>query len=395
MITVQEARSIIWNHAGLLNAIEIAADQCLGYVLSEDIISAVDVPCFWQSSMDGYALESQHINHSLPVQDELPAGSSRKIHLKPYHAVKVFTGGPVPDGADIVVQREWIEQAADGTIFIHPQKITDHQIAPGLNIRKPGSDIGIGYPAIAAGTKMNAAQIALLASLGITRVKVYRKPVVAIVITGNELVVPGSPLEYGQVYESNSFGLKAALESAGVAEVNISYAKDELNETAARLNHAVSTADIVLLTGGVSVGEYDFVSGACVKEGVELLFHGVKQRPGKPLLFGRKGEKLIFGLPGNPSSVLSCYQQYVLPAILKLSGRKEPQPVLAKLGQAYEKKGVLGVFLKGYLKNGVVHILPAQASYQLSAFAAANCWIELDESISFFDEMQLVPVHLI
>lgn len=394
MISVSEAKAIVTKHAMLLNIIALPLDKALGYCLAQSVISKWSIPNFAQSSMDGYALQLAYRNNKLPIQDELPAGTSKKISLKEAHAVKVFTGGPVPENADVVIQKEWVNASAT-EIEIDEQKKLDPAIAAGLNIRKPGSDIQKGTVALEAGTILHSAHIAFLASIGETVVMVYRKPIVAIVITGNELVKPGNQLQDGEVFEANATGLSAALKQACVEAIHVLYTKDNLAETTACIQSALDLADMVLITGGVSVGDYDFVANACLNSGVEKLFHGVKQKPGKPLLFGKKENKLVVGLPGNPVSVLSCYTQYVLPAILQLSGLNTIKPAAAKLSVAYEKKSALCFFLKGREENGIVTVLPNQASYQLSSFATANCWIELAEDMYQFDALQNVPIYYI
>ncbi|MBL7761080.1 MAG: molybdopterin molybdotransferase MoeA [Sediminibacterium sp.] len=389
MKTVQEARQIVGEHASPLGGILQPVATAAGYVLSAPVYSPVSVPGFPQSSMDGYALRVQDRGLVLPVQDELPAGSTRQVQLIAQQAIRVFTGGPVPEGADAIVQKEWVVITNEGIRIQEPERVV-----AGTHIRMPGADIQAGDMALAEGTLLQAYMVSYLSGLGLTHVEVYSRPKVSLVITGNELVQPGHPLQYGQVYESNSYGLTAALYQAGIEQVQQWRAEDTLAATEQAIAAALKQTDVLLLTGGVSVGEYDYVVQACLNQGVELLFHGVKQRPGKPLFFGKKGRQLVFGLPGNPASVLSCYQQYVLPALHQITGRKTPTPQMAKLAHAYEKKGSLTVFLKGHYDAGVVTVLPAQASFQLSAFAMANCWIELDESVDCFAALQLVPVHL-
>ena len=389
MITVEEARNIVLQNCTTLNSITIPIEDAVGYALVNDIESAVNVPSFVQSSMDGYAIRFEDKNEQLPIQEELPAGTSKKISLLPKHAVKVFTGGPVPDGADIVVQKEWV--ILDEVDI----RIQNNGLEIGSNIRSIGAEISKGKLAIPKRTIITPTQIAYLASLGITNILVYRKPSIALIITGNELIQPGNELKEGQLYESNSYGLRACLKHDGINLVYISFAKDNLEETEDKIKQAISNFDMVLLTGGVSVGEYDFVSRACINQGIEMLFHGVKQKPGKPLFFGKKIHKLVFGLPGNPASVLSCYKQYVLPAIQKSSGCAQPPTVFAKLKQSYQKKIPLTVFLKGYYDNGVVSVQAAQSSFQLSAFVDANCWIELEEEMMNFEQFQKVRIHML
>ncbi len=387
MVTVTEARHIVSSHSRILNPVEIAMDASVGYVLAENMVSAINIPSFPQSSMDGYAIRLVDKDKLLPIQDELPAGTPKQISLFPSSAIKVFTGSPVPDGADTVVQKEKVMVEGDA-IRIHA-----FDIETGANIRLPGTDICKGVTAIPEGTLIQPMHIGFMASLGVVKIKVIRKPSIAIIVTGNEVVQPGNTLGPGQIYESNSFGLKACLQQLNIDQVNISYAKDDLIETERKITEALANHDMVLLTGGVSVGDHDHVANACANLGVQKHFHGVKQRPGKPLFFGTKENKWVFGLPGNPASVLSCFYQYVWPTIRVLSGIPASIPVKAPLSAAFEKKPPLTFFLKGFFANGEVTVLQGQASFQLSPFVQANCWIELDETISFFEKGTEVNIH--
>lgn len=387
MINVTEARNMVLANCNVLNTVELSMDASAGYTLAEDIVSDVNIPSFRQASMDGYAIRFEEISHALPVQEELPAGTSKQISLMPLSAIKVFTGGPVPDGADTVVQKEKVA-IQDKVIHINA---TD--IIAGANIRLPGAEISKGIAAIASGTVIQPLHIGFLASLGITKLSVIRKPSVAVIITGNELVKPGNTLQAGQVYESNSFGLKACLQQLHIDQVTICYVKDNLIETETIIAAALKDHDLVLITGGVSVGDHDHVANACMNVGIQKHFHGVKQRPGKPLFFGTKNKKLVFGLPGNPASVLSCFYQYVLPAIHHLSATNGQEPVKARLSSSFEKKIPFTFFLKGFFANGEAEILSGQASFQLSPFVKANCWIELEQTISSFEKGTEINIY--
>ncbi len=388
MITVKEAKEIVHNHSHLLGEIPCGMADADGYALALDCLSPMDIPSFRQSSMDGYAIKFGDRDKELLIQDTLPAGTSRQISLAEGLTVKVFTGGPVPDGADTVVQKEMV--SVDGQSI----RIAG-DFVKGANIRLTGSEIHKGQLAIPAKTVLNPMMLGYLAGMGFDNVPVYRKPHVAIVISGDELVQPGSALVTGQVYDANSFSLKACLKKAGIHEVSIYFTRDDLAATEKTIGEALSAADMVLVTGGVSVGDYDFVARACHNLGITTLFHGVKQKPGKPLFFGKKGEKLVWGLPGNPSSVLSCFQQYVLPAIHQMAGTKMPSLCKARLAEGFEKKAGLCFFLKGYYENGVVSILSAQESFRLSAFVMANCWVELSEEETVFAKDTEVAIHII
>jgi molybdopterin molybdotransferase len=388
MISVSEAKQIVNDQVSSLPSIQIIITDAVGYTIAENLYSAINIPGFRQSSMDGYAIRMADLQKKLFIQDELPAGSSQQISLQENACIKVFTGGPIPEGADIVIQKEWVE-----VIDNHIQ-ISAGFVEPGANIRMPGSDIKKGGLAFKKGTTISAMHLGYLASMGIREISVIRKPIVGIIITGNELVQPGKELLPGQVYESNSFALKACLQKQQIKTIHVYYVKDNVEATQQTIAQALSENDLLLITGGVSVGDYDFVAGACIQQGVQKLFHGVKQKPGKPLFFGKKEEVLVFGLPGNPSSVLSCYQQYVYPALNALTGSMQVENSFAKLEIPFEKKPPLTLFLKGFYKSGSVQILPAQASYQLSAFVTANCWVELEEEIHYFAQDQVVKIHL-
>jgi molybdopterin molybdotransferase len=198
------------------------------------------------------------------------------------------------------------------------------------------------------------------------------------------------------VYESNSFALKAVLKQLQIDNIRILYAADKLETVTSSLQKALQQSDVVLLTGGISGGDYDFVLQAATECGVEKLFHKVKQRPGKPLYFGRKANKLVFGLPGNPSSVLTCFYQYVIPVLEKLNTRRKIMHTLrAPLSKPFHKNAGLTHFLKGIYNGTTATPLDAQESYRLSSFAIANCLIQVDEEITSLKEGELVDVHLL
>lgn len=388
MFTVKEAKQALYSKVRTLHPVSIPLAESTGMVIAEDVKSPIDMPGFLQSSMDGYAVNCFTTDQLLPLQDELPAGSNRALTLAEGKAIKVFTGGPVPAGATWVVQKEWVEEKNDGIIIRQAKQET------GLNIRMAGSSIQKDAIVIRKGTCLHAYQIAMLASLGITSVSVFPAPKIALIITGNELIRPGNLLEYGQVYESNSIGLTAALKQLGVHQVKLTWVKDILADTKAAIDKALEWADLILLTGGVSVGDYDYVAEAARQAGVEVLFHGVKQKPGKPLYAGQLTEKIIIGLPGNPGSVLHCFQQYVKPVIQLTMGMQLAPEQQVKLAHEFEKNTPLDFFVKASLQNGEVTILEGQASYQVGAFSVANCWVELPAEEFRFPKGHLVTVYL-
>ena len=392
MISVQEAQKIISKNVSSIEPVLLPLSQAAGLILAADIYATTDIPAFPQSSMDGYAFsfEGWKKHKRLKIAGEVAAGSNETFTLTPANAVRIFTGAAVPAGADTVIMQEKI-QVENGEL-----KIEDETIQQGNSVRLKGSEIKGGELALGKESVLSPAAIGFLAGIGITEVKVYPNPSITIIITGNELQQPGEPLLHGQVYESNSFALKAVLQQLHSNDIKILYATDKPEVVAGTLKKALEQADVVLLTGGISVGDYDFVLQAATECGVEKLFHKIKQRPGKPLYFGKKGSKLVFGLPGNPSSVLTCFYQYVIPALEKLSKREIGlQTIRVPLAKPFQKNTGLTHFLKGFYNDNKVAPLDAQESYRLSSFAKANCLIRVDEDTTSLIEGELVNVYLL
>ena len=392
MISVNEAIELIRKNTGLLSPVSLPLQQAYSKVLAEDVYAGLSIPAFDQAAMDGYAIRFSDLMQTKEfiVSGEVAAGSSRHLSLQSFHAVRIFTGAAIPDGYDTVVMQEKTE--ANGNRVV----IKDELLAQGTNVRREGTEIKKGEPALQKGIVLTPAAIGFLAALGITDVNVYLKPTVHIIVTGNELQTPGTPLQYGQVYESNSVMLQTALKQLHITDSIISVVGDNASEITTAITKALAKADLVLLTGGVSVGNYDFVVEACGKAGVAQLFHKVAQRPGKPLYCGRREDKIIFGLPGNPASVLSCFYTFVIVAIEELSGRKNllerrQVPLLAD----FSKKIALTQFLKANCTGEGVMPLQAQESFRLSSFAVANCLLVLPEEKREYHAGDIVEILLL
>ncbi len=374
MITVTRARELIQSVSKKLPAKTVHISEAAGLTLASDMIAPYNIPAYPQSGMDGYAFRFTGDRWPLTLAGEMAAGSNRAYILTQGQAIRIFTGAAVPAGADTVLMQEKA-RVEDGKLFIE-----DPNLVQGANVRPVGSEITLGDKALPSGTLLTPAAVGFLAGIGITGVEAIPLPKVSIIVTGNELQMPGLPLDYGQVYEANSFALLAALREIGMEPIALYRSGDDPLQLGDILENALEASDVVLMTGGVSVGAYDFTSGAFDSCGVSKVFHKIRQKPGKPILFGTKDTKLVFGLPGNPASVLTCYYQYVLPAFSTLTGRNLTLPLFTGvLKEDYKKPAGLTHFLKGYFNGETVELLSGQESYKLNSFAKANCLAEIAE----------------
>lgn len=376
MTTIDQAIALVKQHcAPSAKTIVIPLEESCDYVTSSSLYALINMPSFRQSAVDGYALcvhEALHYN----LVGEVKAGDSHQFQLKAGEVVRIFTGAPVPNDASSVVMQEKVSVSQNSvTLAAQPQQEE--------NIRPLGEQAKVGDVAISKGTKLNPAALGYLASLGVTEVEVYKKPTIAVVATGNELVAPGEPLAYGQIYESNSLMLKVALAQMGIADVSTYKLKDEYVETRDLLNELITRYDMVIISGGISVGDYDFVGKALSEIGVDQLFYKVKQKPGKPLYFGKKNDTIIFALPGNPAAALTCYYIYIYTAIQIMSHKSniDLPKVRATSITNFSKNGDRPQFLKATYQDGHVTLLDGQSSAMLQTFGSANALVYLPEEV--------------
>lgn len=387
MISVQEAISILAQNMPMPQTQRFPLIEARNHILAASILSPINMPPFRQSAMDGYAL-CLHQSLSYEIIGEIKAGDSQKLHLLPGQAVKIFTGAAVPDSAQAVIQIEKVSS-------IGTQLQLEAFPEPQMNIRPIGEQIAKGALALEKGSLLNAASIGYLAGLGLTEVPIYQKPKVAIVVTGNELCKPGQTLEYGKVYESNGIMLQSALFDAQYTQISLYEVKDNLEDTIYILNKAICEHEIVLISGGISVGDYDFVARALESLEVKTLFHKVNQKPGKPLYTGTRDNKLIFALPGNPAACLSCFYVYVLPSLAILSGQKTDflQTKKIPLAHDYNVKNSRAQFLKASIKEGAAEILSHQNSSMLNSFSLANALVYVAEGTYPIPQGETVSVY--
>ena len=369
MISVDDAFTILNNTTFSPQEVEVTLRDAHSFVLSETLISPISMPPFRQANMDGFAL-SLHKQLTYDIVGEIKAGDYFDGQLQPGQAMKIFTGAAVPDTAEAVIQIEKV------TANNHQLKLHEN-VKPETNVRPLGSQIEKGSVALEKGSFLNPAAIGFLAGLGFTSVKVYAKPKVGIVITGNELVQAGQSLNIGKVYDSNSIMLKVALQSQQYNQINSYQVEDNFEATKSVLQQAIEENDVILVSGGISVGDYDFVGKALHSLAVETLFYKVNQKPGKPLYCGRLKDKMIFALPGNPAASLTCLYVYVLPTLHQICGKKASYTSLISkpLSHDYEVNNSRSQFLKAIIVNDEMTILPHQDSSMLDSFALANALV--------------------
>ena len=386
MIQVEQALSIISENSTKMPIQKIPVQKALGYILAETIFSPINMPPFRQSAMDGYAFIRSE-RHQYDIVGISQAGDHSHIKLKENEAVRIFTGAFVPDSADTVVMQEHVLANKDSILItIMPEQF--------LNVRPKGEQITKEEVVFEANTLITPAAIGFLACLGITEVAVYKKPKVAILVTGNELVKPGKKLPKGKIYESNSIMLEAALQTIGIKKTRTFKVKDNLKATKKALKSILPKYDIILISGGISVGDYDFVKEALLKNGVEEHFYKINQRPGKPMFFGSKNETLVFALPGNPASSLTNFYIYVYPAIKNRMGFSETQlpKLIRKLNTNVTNTTGKTLFLKALYDETHVTILDGQSSAMLNTFAIANCLLIIPQDVEEYKKDQLVTL---
>jgi len=326
LVTIEEARTRVLAEAAPLPVEARSLMEALGAVLGEEIVAPHSVPPFDNSAMDGFAVRAADVvdaNADSPtalfVSETIPAGHMATHRLGPGEAAKIMTGAPLPGGADAVVQSESTREEGSHVLVLE-------SVRPGRNIRRSGEDVARGDRVLAAGSVLGPAEMGLIASLGLPSVQVHRLPRVAIISTGSELVEVDQPLGPGQIRNSNSYSLRGQCQQLGIQATALGIVPDDYGATRELIEQGLAY-DVLLTSGGVSVGEFDFVKEVQDELGVERRLWGVAMKPGKPLAFGVRDGTLVFGLPGNPVSAMVSFELFVRPALLRLMGyRKTTRP---------------------------------------------------------------------
>jgi len=379
VLSLEAAKERLLASIQLLSPERVLLLRAVGRFTAEALSSQVDLPGFDNSAMDGYAVRSEDLRNasaSHPVTlrqaGRIGAGEVFFRAISTGECVRIFTGSALPPGVDAVVMQEEVTVEGEGIRFVEMAK-------PLENVRLRGEDVRAGTPVLQVGDRINATSAGLLAATGHSKVLVRSIPRVALLSTGSELVEPGSPLTKGKIFESNRTLLAALAADIHCAPVIPPLVPDDLESTVSALEKAFARSDFVITTGGVSVGELDFVKDAFTRLGGQINFWKIALRPGKPFVFGKLGEKFLFGLPGNPVSALVTFLVLVRPALLKSMGAREIElpAIQAELKERIANRGDRRHFVRGRCENGNVRIAGPQSSHMLGALGEANCLIDV------------------
>ncbi|MGM0984140.1 MAG: gephyrin-like molybdotransferase Glp [Pseudomonadota bacterium] len=403
MLPVSEARARLASLVEApLPAEHVALAELYGRVLAEALVSPIDVPQNTNAAMDGIAL-AWPLAGVLPgewrVVGEVLAGWCLDETLRAGECVRITTGAPLPPGADTVIMLEQLEEQGETVVVRQPERVR-----PGQNVRRAGEDISRGQTALHAGTRLGAAELGLLASLGLPEAKVHRRPRVAIFSTGDEVTSPGEPLPPAGIFDANRYSLTGLLAEQGVELIDLGILPDDRDAMIVALSDAAGHADMVITSGGVSVGHADFTRAALESVG-RLAFWRIAIRPGRPLACGLLGERSVpfLGLPGNPVAVMVTFLQFVVPLLSKLQGRPacEPERLIAITDEALKSRPGRTDYLRGRYyadADGRLHVgsTGAQGSGILSSMVAANCLIELTDDLegaTLGETVSIQPLH--
>ncbi len=373
MLEVSSAIELVLGFAKPLSPVQVDLGVgSRGCTIAEDLAADIDSPPFTKALMDGYAVRSGDTG-PLRIVDELPAGKTPTIPVRPGEAIRIFTGAVMPDGADAVAMQERCERTGDTV------RVADTGLTAGKNVLRRGAEMAAGEIVVNGGDRITPALLGLLAGIGRTEVKLYPRPRVGVLATGNELVGPTTTPTAGQIRNTNGPMLLAQATRLGGIASDFGIGPDDEATLKRAIQTALEASDILLLAGGVSVGDYDLVPKVLASLGVEIHFHKVRMKPGKPLLFGTLGGKLIFGLPGNPGSAFVGFELFVAPAIRAMLGYPEPGPRVRPRRLANELKANHDrpTYHPAIVSEDGMTSLPWIGSADLRSLARVNAFIVL------------------
>jgi molybdopterin molybdotransferase len=365
LLSIAEARERVLAAVTRLEAEELPVERALGRVLAEDLIAASDVPGFASSAMDGFAVRSGPAGRELRVAGEARAGHPAQVGVSDGEAIRISTGAAMPGGADAVLQIELVDDRGDHVVL-------RDDVAHGRNVRGAGEDLRAGDRVLPAGALLGPAQLGIAVHAGRAGLRCARRPRVAVLATGDELAPPGAALAPGQVHDSNRVTISALAQRDGAELVLARDVPDEADATREAIAGALERCDVLLLSGGVSVGPHDHVKPALAQLGAEERFWRVALRPGKPTWFGVRGEKLVFGLPGNPVSAMVTYLLFARPALAALQGAEPPVPARVTLGRPLKAHAHRDECVRVRVEDGRAYSTGPQGSHILRSMALAD-----------------------
>lgn len=389
MIDVAEANQRMMAAVRVLPAGRVPLADAVGRFTVEEVLAPYDHPLFECSAMDGYAFAFSEGVNALKVVGEVAAGDAFPRSLKAGECVRIFTGAMLPEGADTVVMQELVQR--NGDTITHG----DAKLKQGGNVRYKGEQLRAGDVALPKGTWLGPAAIGLLASVGVQEVEVVRKPRVAVLVSGDEFAEGGVPRP-GKIFGSNGVMLQAALRGQGI-DADIRQVGDDREALIGAWKSAVEGHDLVLSTGGVSVGDHDLVLPALEALGAQIIFHGVKQKPGKPMLLARLGNTPVFGLPGNPRAVMVLFMEYVLPFLRAMQGSSSPwlRSATLPMAHAVSVKGDRAEFRAARVKDGTVELLRDEGSHMLRSLTGADALAFIPAEMRKLRAGDRIEVHYI
>jgi molybdopterin molybdotransferase len=388
MITYEEALNMVLYHAYRMDSEVVPFMESTGRVLAEDVLSDLNMPPFNRSAVDGFACRREDINNHLEIIETVRAGVFPSKKIEKGQCTRIMTGAPVPEGADCVLMVEDTEEAGTNLIRFTGEKTKN-------NYSPYAEDVKTGDKVLDAGTIICPQHIAILAAVGCTEPVISKRPTVAVIATGDEIVEPHLKPGVSQIRNSNSYQLVAQVAKAGAIPLFLGIAPDNEEDTYTAIVGALEKADLILLTGGVSMGTFDFVPKIMEKAGIEILFRTVALQPGKPTIFGIKGEKRIFGLPGNPVSSFTIFEILAKPLIRKMMGVAEPRTAMQfPLGTDYQRRRSDRMqWLPVQIRDGKVYPLEYHGSAHIFSLASANALAAIPLGITNLSAGALIHVR--
>lgn len=390
MITYEEALREVLAVAASLGDEALPLAEAHGRVLARDIPAPFPLPRFTNSAVDGFAVteaDLRSVGSPLKIERTVAAGDPPGEELKPGTTVRIFTGAPTPPGTAAVAMQE--DVLVDGS-FVTLQETLRH----GAHVRVQGEEFSVGAVALPRGLRLNSAGVSLAAMLGLGQVWVHRPPKIGVLTTGAELVDVGEPAEPHQIYESNSYAMQAELGRLGLAATVVRRISDDLQETVAAVEDSLFMCDVLVTTGGVSVGGHDVLKAAFEHLGVETVFWKVAIKPGKPAFFGKQGQRVVFGLPGNPMSALVTFRLFARPYLLATLGVENPVPACyeSKLTARISHKAGRREFIPAVGDGKSVRAISGQGSHMMGGLAVANALIDMPADVEELEAGNLVRV---